>query len=223
MLVDVDAGGDPDIEFVPTSPIVWQEIVVDLGTANTDDDAPLRNLADAEGYLEERMLDLRVADQDSLTDALPMPVAETDWMPEGFVCRWTLTGRGELSKALNEEATDVLANQLRDRSSSGSPFVWTESVRDYSAPPLPDLETLVESDEIISELVELSNEIRGDDAARAELRAKTGDVWKWRTDEEHEDVSEERIALDDKRLDDLIDRAVTRSIDELATRRDNAN
>ncbi len=223
LIVDVDAGSDPDIEFVPTSPIVWQEIVVDLGTVSTDDDTPLRNLADAEGYLEERMLDLRTADQDSLTDTLSMPVAETNWMPEGFVCRWTLSGRGELFEALDEEATDVLANRLRDRSSSASPFVWTESVRDYSAPPLPDLETLVESDEIISELVELSNEIQEDDATRGELQARMGDVWEWRTDEEHEDVSEDRIALDEERLDDLIDRAVTRSIDELATRRENAN
>lgn len=223
LLVDMDADSVPDIEFVPTSPIVWQEIAVDIGAARTDDDTQLRNLADAEGYLEERMFDLRTADRNALTDTLPMPVAETDWTPEGFVCRWRLTGRGELFEALDEEATDVLASRLRDRSSSDSPFVWTESVRDYTAAPLPDLETLVESDEIISEFVDLAEEFREDDATRNELRAKTGDVWEWRTDEEHEDVSEDRIALDGSRLDDLIDRAVAQAIDELATRRQNAN
>ncbi|WP_136591498.1 metallophosphoesterase family protein [Salinigranum halophilum] len=223
LLVEVEAGSDPNIEFVPTSPIVWQEIVVDLETASTDGGSHLRNLADAERYLEERMIDLQNADQEALTDALGVPIADTDWAPEGFVCRWTLSGRGELFEALDEEATDVLATHLRKRWQSMSPFVWTESVRDHSAQPLPDLETLIESDEIISELVELTNEIREDDEAREELRGEAGDLWKWQTEEEHEDVPEEQLPLNDKRLDQLIDRALTRSIDELVTRRNNAN
>jgi len=85
LLVDMDAGSDPDIEFVPTSPIVWQEIVVDLSTASTDDDTPLRNLADAEGYLEERML---ISGQRtktlSLTPFRCRWLRQTDWMPEGL-------------------------------------------------------------------------------------------------------------------------------------------
>lgn len=223
LLVEVDAGTVPDIEFVPTSRIVWQEITVDIGTATTDDGNPLRNLGDAEAHLDERMFDLRTADPETLTDDLSIPVADTHWQPDGFVCRWTLTDRGELFEALDEEATDVLANRLRNRSSGDSSFVWTESVRDQTAPPLPELNELVEADEIIGELVELTEELRDDESVRADLRAKTGEVWEWRTDEEHEDIPEDRVALDENRLDDLIDRAVTQAINDLAARRQNAN
>lgn len=223
LLVELNTGTAPDIEFVPTSPIVWQEITVDSGTATTGDGNPLRNLADAEAHLDERMFDLRTADPETLTDDLSIPVADTDWKPDGFVCRWIVTGRGELFEALDEEATDVLADRLRNRSSGDSAFVWTESVRDQTAPPLPELDELVESDEIISELVELTEELRDDGSVRADLRAETGEVWEWRTDEEHENIPEDRIALDENRLDDLIDRAVTQAINDLAARRQNAN
>jgi DNA repair exonuclease SbcCD nuclease subunit len=223
LLVEVEVGTVPEIEFVPTSPIVWQEIAVDIDTAAADDENSLRNLADAEAHLDERMFDLRTADPATLTEDLPIPVADTDWQPDGFVCRWTLTGRGELFEALDEEATDVLANRLRNRNSGDSTFVWTESVRDQTAPPLPELDELVESDEIIGELVELTEELRDDESVRADLRAETGEVWEWRTDEEHEDIPEDRVALDENRLDELIDRAVTQAINELAARRQNAN
>jgi exonuclease SbcD len=223
LLVDIDAGAAPTITFVPTSPIVWQEMRVDIDTATVDDTTPLRNLSDVETYLNERMFDLRTADRDTVIDDLSIPVSEMDWTPNGFVCRWTLTGRGELYEVLDEEAMDVLTDRLRDHSSGDSPFVWTESIRNHTAAPLPDLETLVESNEIIAELVDLTDELRDDEGARVDLRDATGDVWDWRSSEEHEDIPEDRIALDEHRIDDLIDRAVTRAVDELATRRQNEN
>lgn len=218
LIVEIEARGDPAVEFVPTSPIVWQRIDIDVGEA-TLDDQPLRNLTDLESYVDDLAIDLRTSEYDPFLTAVDLPVAEVDWEPEGIVCRWELTGRGELHEVLDEEATDVLAERLRERLASGSPFVWTETVRDRTAAPLPDADILIEEDEVIGELVSLADEMREDNEVRDELRSLTGEVWEWVDDPDREDTPADRFALDTRRLDDLLERAVTQAIDELAAHR----
>lgn len=223
LIVEIEAGNEPDVEFVPTSPIVWQRINVDVGEVTLDDDQPLRNLTDLESYVDDLAIDVRTANYDSFLSKHDLPVAEVDWEPEGIVCRWELSGRAELHEVLDEEATDVLAERLRDRLAGGSPFVWTEAVRDRTAAPLPDVEVLVEEDEVIGELVSLADEMRVDDEARDDLRSVTGEVWEWVDDPDREETPADRFALDPDRLDDLLDRAVTQAIDELAAQRYDAH
>lgn len=221
LLVDVAVDEPPDPTFVPTSPVVWRDRTVDVGDGGADGDAP-HNLADVESRVEDRTLDLRTTDPERLLADLDLPVETRGWEPAGFVCRWTLAGRGAVHDALDDEATGVLAERLRDRATDDSPFVWTESVRDRTAPPLPDRETLAERDEAVAELLALADELRADPEFRDRLRSAVGDVWQPVDDPDRERVPPDRLALDDARLDDLFDRALDRSVEELATRRDDA-
>lgn len=222
LLVDIEANEEPEIEFVPTSPIIWQRIGVDISDT-TAEGSPIRNLTDTESYIDDIALELRTLDyQDFLTE-MDISVAEVKWSPEGVVCRWELTGRGELHDILDREATTTLADRLRDRLSNGSPFVWTEDVRDRTAAPLPDTETLIEDDEVIGELVTLAEEIHDDPDACDDLRSVTGEVWEWVDDPDRDDIPADRFALHPERLDDLLDQAVTQAIDELAKQRYDAH
>ncbi|WP_290816807.1 exonuclease SbcCD subunit D [Halovivax sp.] len=219
LVAEVEPRHEPDLEFVPTSPIVWRRLAIDVGEATRPDGGALRNLSDVEAVAEERALVLRETDYAGFCDEVDLPVADVDWDVEGVVCRWELTGRGEPSETLDAEATAVLAERLRDRLGGGSPFVWTESVRDRTAAPLPDAETLIAEDEVIGELVALAEELRTDPDARADFRADAGAVWEWVDDPDRETVPADRLALDPDRLDDLLERAARRAIDELATGR----
>lgn len=219
LLVDVDANTDPEIEFIPTSPIVWRHESVDVAAT----EGRIQNLTDLEGHLEERALEVRGDDGADLV-AHDIPVAETDWEPAGLIVRWTLTGRSEVHDILDDdEATSVLTERLRDRLGDGAPFVWTETVRNRVRPALPDRETLIEDDDVIAELVALTDELRDDPAAREDLRGEAGDLWEWVDDQDREDTPPDRLPLDDERLDDLIDQALRTAIDELALRRYNVD
>lgn len=220
LLVTLKAGTAPDVSFLPTSPIVWRRVAVDVGAGITADGGAPRNLTDLEGCLADRALDVREADAASLVDH-DLPIADHDWEPEGFVCRWELTGRGEVHDVLADdgEATETLAERLRSRLEGNSPFVWTTAVRDRTGPPIPDRETLAENDDVVAELLSLAAELGEDPDVRADLREEAGDVWERVDDPDREDNPPDRLALSDDRLDDLLDRAVATAIDELAVGR----
>lgn len=221
LLVTLEAHRDPALEFVPVSPIVWHEEVIDIGEATPE--SPLRNISEAETFIDERALDLRAADLAEVPALPDMPLADTDWEPDGFVCRWTFTGCGELHEVLDAEARDVLAERLRSRLGDGQPFVWTEAVRDRTGMPIPDIETLADDDEVIGELRTLARELREDPAVRAELRGRTGDVWEWVEDPDREGTPPDRFPLDEDRLDRLIDRGLQTAIDHLAVQRNHVD
>lgn len=221
LLVTVERDAEPDVEFVPTSPIVWHEHEIDIGDVAADQ--TLRNISDAETYIDDRALDLRNTELSDLVTFEGIPIADVDWDPDGFVCRWTFTGRGDLHDVLDSEATSVLAERLRNRLGDGQPFVWTEAVRDRTGVPIPDIETLADDDEVIGELHALVSDLRDDPAIRDDLRTKTGDVWEWVDDPDREDMPPDRQALDDERLDDLIDRALQTAVDCLAVQRNHVD
>lgn len=215
LVVDLEAGAAPSIEFVPTSPIVWEHRIVDVGA---DDHHAVQNLTDLEQYLEGSVLDLQKRDPADLITH-DVPVADTDWEPDGVICRVTLTGRSSVTEILDDEATEHLTERLRDRLADLRPFLWTESVRDRVSPPLPPRETLIAEDRVIAELDALVEELRTDPGVRQELRGEAGDLWEQVDDRDREDVPADRLPLDDDRLEDLIDDARRTAIDELAVRR----
>ncbi len=217
LLVDLETGADPDISFLPTSPIVWQRVTVDVGASA---DRSLGNLTDLVGHLADRALDFQDVDAASLVDH-DLALADHDWEPEGVVCRWELTGRGDLHHVLRDGdgATETVAERLRSRLDGTAPFVWTETVRDRTGPPIPDRETLAREDDVVAELLSLTDKIRGDPDARAELRDAAGEVWEVVDDPDRQDTPPDRLPLSDDRLDELVDRAVDVALDELATRR----
>lgn len=254
LLVELEAGAEPDVEFLPTSPIVWHRATVDVGGAaasgtgepatndgpapdcepaaagapvpdgaRATDGAP-KNLTDLEAVLEERALDLQEADATAFVEH-DLPIADHDWEPEGFVCRWVLTGRGEVHSVVNDdpEARATLSDRLRSRLDGTAPFVWTECVRDRTGPPVPDRETLAEEDDVVAELCSLTEELRTQASVREELRDRTGEVWEPVEDPDREDVPPDRLPLSDDRLDDLVDRALETALNELAVRRNHVD
>lgn len=224
LLVELAADSEPDIEFVPTSPLVWRRVTVDVETAASAADESLKNLTDLEGYLADRALELQAVDAEHLVDH-DIRLADNDWEPDGFVYRWELTGRGEIAAVLDDdpEATETLAERLRSRLDGTAPLLWTESVRDRTGPAIPAPETLAENDDVIAELLSLTEELATDPDEREQFREKAGEVWEPVMSSDREETAPDRLALSEARLDDLVDRAREIALEELAVRRNHVD
>jgi DNA repair exonuclease SbcCD nuclease subunit len=201
---------DVSMEFVPTSPVVWQTIDVDVSELDSPTVADVKremiNAAD------------RIAPPDPF-EGTPVTVRGPDHARsiEGYVCRWRLTGNGSAHETLSgdEEVLVTLEEQLRQDLSGREPGIWTESVRDETGPAIPDVEELRDEDRVIDETLTMFDEY--DQETLRERFADTdvvGLAWEPTTD--HEAVEPDELALTDEKIDELIDRAQQQVLEELA-------
>ncbi|WP_254861826.1 metallophosphoesterase family protein [Halovivax gelatinilyticus] len=209
LLVELDAAGSCEMEFVPTSPVVWRSVAVDVG------DESISSIPDIERHIERSVDDL-AATTDRF-DGTSVSVRDPEWEVDGYVCRWTLTGNGPVHETLgaDPEAVYELTRRLRRTLAGRRPFVWTEAVRDETGPPIPAIDDLRGTDRVIDEFLALADEF--DDAARDRFRDEVGMLWQ--PVDDHEEGRPDELALTDDRLDELVDRARERVLGELARRR----
>lgn len=210
-IVELDAEGDYEMEFVPTSPVVWQTVTVDVGSEE------VTSLPDIERQIEQTVDEFSAPT--ALFDGTSVTVRDPDWDIDGYVCRWELTGNGPVHETLagdEEEALHELTRRLRDRLTSRQPFVWTEAVRNATGPPIPSIDELQGDDRVIDEYLALVDELEREEA-RDLFRSEVGKAWEQVDD--HEDGRPDALPLTDERLDELIERAQERVLEELALRR----
>lgn len=220
LIVELDAGEPPGLEFVPTASIGWQTVEIDVEELDSGTGRRVANLTDLEGYLVDEGLELQDKNLEELV-AHDFTVLEADWEPKGFICRWILRGRGEVHQVLAEAdgEVSVIEEHVRDRLRDDEPFVWTEAIRDRAKPPLPDRETLVEENDVIAEFVDLVDDFRTDPDEREAIREVAGGAWEVVEDPDRETTRHDRVPMTDGRLDELIDEAAEIAITRLAANR----
>ena len=220
LIVELDAGEPPEIEFIPTGSIAWQTIEIDVEELNSGSKMRVANLTDLEGHLVEEGLDLQDQSLEELV-AHDFAMVESDWKPKGFICRWILRGRSEVHEVLAEAdgEVSVIEERVRDRLREDDPFVWTEAIRDRTKLPLPDRETLVEENDVIAEFVELVDDFRRDRDELEAIRKVAGGAWEMVEDPDSETTRHDRVPMTDGRLDELIDEATEIAITKLAANR----
>lgn len=214
--VDVSVGRNPEMVFVPTAPILWNTRAIDIAEFDREDQT-IANLTDLEEELVHRGRALTSQAPNAHID-FDIPVASDSWGIDGCVVRWTLTGRGDVSTMLGASSEEVryLTEQVRTALVDEDPFVWTETIRNRTEPPLPDRDTLVEEDALVAEFVDLVEDVRADEEARTALREVAGGAWQYVEDPDREEVRDTRIALTDERLDELLEMATETAISHLA-------
>lgn len=214
-LVELEADGTCDLEFVPTGQVVWRTETVSI-EGESEETEPPSKVPEIRSVLEERLLDLEPS---KMRAEIDVPVREDDWTPTGIMCRWVLAGRGPAHETLtsDEEVIDMLRSELRNEYGRRSPFVWTEDVRVRTGPPLPPLEEL-RDDPVFERFAQTVEEIRSDEETRDHLvTSKMGTVCEW--DDGSEEDQPEHLQVTDDDLDRMIDRAADLVIDELRERR----
>ena len=208
-IVDLTPDGPIDIEFVSTSPIVWQTIDVDVGNSETS------SIQDIERAVTGIANELS-APMD-LFDGTPVTMRDPNWGIDAYVCRWRLTGNGPAYETLSrdEDAASALERRLRDTLSSRNPVIWTESVRNEMGPEIPDTEELRTDDRVVDEFLTMLEERNREDL-RDEVRDSGVVGVAWEPVDDHEETKPDELPLTDSKLDELIERAQQRALEELA-------
>lgn len=206
--VELEENSSPELEFIPVSPISWREQKIDIEENN------LQNLTDIEGKASNIAKNSE-ADFEKI-EGQGLHVKNNSFDLEGFIYRWKMKGRGEVHSQLEDnDSVEVLRDNLRDKSFSFRPFVWTEEIKNRSRPQLPEIDD-IEENEVIRGFEDLISEFEEDSEINQELKNATGKIWKETDDEAN--IKEKRLALTDEKLDELVERAEEKLKDELLRR-----
>lgn len=209
-LVELDSDETADIEFVPTSPVVWQTPEVDVSGEDVE------SIPDLERRVERAADDLSAPTD--LFGSSDVTVRDPEWGIEGYICRWRLTGNGPAHETLSrdDEVVHELTRRLRQQLMSRKTFIWTEAVRETTGPPVPSIDELQGEDPVIDEFLDLMAEFEGEEM-RETFEAALGKAWE--SADDHEETQPDQLPLTDERLTDLVDQAQQRVVEELAIRR----
>jgi DNA repair exonuclease SbcCD nuclease subunit len=145
VLVDADPAGACKVEFRPLDVVRWENILVDLTTAEGIDDV-------------FRLIDNAVG------AALDAAVGRS------LVCRIQLTGRTALrDTVLHGRVLDDLCQDLNAEWSSQSPFAWCDRITQSLRLPF-DRAAVLAAGGFLAEVLTAADDLRSDPANLAELR-----------------------------------------------------
>ncbi|MFN2364058.1 MAG: exonuclease SbcCD subunit D [Halarsenatibacteraceae bacterium] len=186
-----DPGENIKLEFIPTSPVIYKKIEVDISDLSRN----LRRLSDLEELLLEKAeeqldnnlfteIDFYGMENENVSTA-----GEVNY--EGVIIRWLITGRSSLHERiadnLAEAETEVKAYLNKQLAAKGmEPFVWTHSVQLRTSRELPDLEEIREN-EIYQAVARVIQDLSEDSELEAELLSEWGSIWEGSEDHENRD------------------------------------
>ena len=214
LLVQLRPGTEPSIKLVPTSPVIWINRQVEIRQDDESiDDIRERLLEEARHILDSNPAESLEVD---LADGEAIQV-------DGFIVRWELTGKGRVHRDViskDEEGTrDYLTDELRGELGSAYPFVWTESVHFSTAPPLPQLETIPEEDEVLQHLDRVYRAIKNGEA-REDILQAMGDIWYEQKD--HEETRDYQFPVTDDAYARVVEKAYRLAVERIVEGRDQA-
>ncbi|NLO89234.1 MAG: DNA repair exonuclease [Clostridia bacterium] len=179
-LVEAQHPDTPGVYFIPTSPIIWIEKEVSIESSH--------GLEDIDN-IEELIL---TAGNELKESPLPLPHSSLEpkgfgFTPDGYIVRWVITGRGTIHERViegkEEEIAAHLEQVLRENMDMNKPFVWTESVRINTRSPMPDMDDLIEKDEIIRILNDICSQMEREPELREKALSLLGNIWQRPTPE----------------------------------------
>lgn len=206
LLVELDRLQGSSITFLPTASVIYkrQEIFID------EEPAP-----ETLEELEER---INEAAQTILEKK------ENGRYPiEGYVLEWIIKGRGVLHarlKGQQQEATELLTENLRERYQDERPFLWTNAVSLRTKNPL-DYEKLLEKNQVLSKLEQVIKRCLKEEEMQGKLKEELGSIWRGKKDLEDKDEKDDfRFHLDEDGLQDLLERAKEMILEKLVEGRE---
>ena len=239
VVVDLIPGEEGRVEFIPVSPVVWriEELRIDANPEelpeNTDDLSGLIQrraevlLTESSTRIRRSLLTGRAAPDRAGQNGPDDSVLECVEPISGYIVRWIITGRGEIHRQIADDKEEVCEGLLAAaRSSPGSaqsgetPFIWSETVKIMTGPPIPDLADLLKEDETFQELDRVLKDLRTEEGIKL-VTGVLGGVW-----EEAEEAEEYNSVKMQYRKDDgpnslasLIEEATQLAVEEIMKRR----
>ena len=149
-VVDVDAAGYVEYEFVPVDVVRWDDQIISI--------EGIRDMEELVQCVDDRVQAL-----------------QREHQREGMIVRWQLQGRGELHRELSRPGRlDELLAVVRERWGAGPGFVWTESFIDNTDPEI-DRAALLQEENLLGDFLRLAE--TDDETTLEEFRRAMGEVF----------------------------------------------
>ncbi|CCU81158.1 DNA double-strand break repair protein Mre11 [Halanaerobium saccharolyticum subsp. saccharolyticum DSM 6643] len=203
ILVEVDSNLKIKENFVPLSPIIFKEIVVDLERENElDNITKLQQLINEK--LEKQFNNIKINNK------------SRKYKIKAAVIRLNIVGRTPVHQYVadnREELEETLLEDMRIKFSRESPSLWLHSLILRTAKPLKNLEELKKSSQLYQNINQLINDLLTDNELNQELLAEWGQIWQG--DENAEDRSNYRFYADSKLQKNILEEVEKIIISEL--------
>ena len=203
ILVEVDSNLKIKENFVPLSPIIFKEIVVDLERENElDNITKLQQLINEK--LEKQLNNIKINNK------------SRKYKIKAAVIRLNIVGRTPVHQYVadnREELEETLLEDMRIKFSRESPSLWLHSLILRTAKPLKNLEELKKSSQLYQNINQLINDLLTDAELNQELLAEWGQIWQG--DENAEDRSNYRFYADSKLQKNILEEVEKIIISEL--------
>lgn len=206
LLVDFHSNDKIEISFIPTSPLIWYRIEVDITTDPMNIPGNLEDIKNLMIKAGEKVLSKGI----EIPEELAIPADCSLDFIEGYIVQWILCGRGEIHQLLieDDDVADMLASELRSHFKDQRPFIWTDSVVIRTENNLPTLSQFKNVSSIGKEIEDILNSAN----FREMVQKEFGDIWEMRSD--HENINESKFQMDDESYKQIIDRAVNLIIEK---------
>ncbi len=206
LLVELDRLQGSSITFLPTASVIYKRQEIRL-----DEEPAPETLEELEDKISEAAQILLTKKENG-----PYPI-------EGYILEWIVKGRGALHGRLMEqqqEAADVLMENLRERFGGERPFLWTNAVSFRTKSPL-DYERLLADNQVLPKLEQVIASCLADEKMQRKLREELGSIWRGKEDPEDKDEKDDfRFHLSEAGLQDLLARAKEMILEKLAEGRE---
>ncbi len=149
-LVDVDAAGYVEYEFVPVDVVRWDDQMISI--------EGMRDMEELVQRIDDRVHALQHMNQ-----------------RHGMIVRWQLHGRGSLHcELIRQGRLDDLLTTVRERWGVGPGFVWAESFIDKTEQEI-DRAALLQEENLLGDFLRLAE--AGDEAMSQEFRQAMGELF----------------------------------------------
>lgn len=198
-LVEVMEDLSEHIEFIPTSPVVWRRIKVNINDCEKvpEDINELEELLIKKG---DEILNSSLKAPENLCCTYPI-----DKVVEGYIVQWIIEGRGKIHELLcddKDKAEKHITESMNKYFLNSSPFLYSDSVIINTSKEMPDLDYLIKSSEIIREVENLRKRCFEEDDLKRELINSFGKIFE--NDTSSEDIDEEKIQLNEELIEEIV-------------------
>jgi len=203
IFVKVDDTRKIELEFLPTSSVIWDKIEINI---NENGDKTPENLTELIELISNRAKSLK-----HTFSVIPKGFKNNEDLSEivkGYVIRWVITGRGNLKNIFEDSSDDiseVICEELNLRFMQDDVFVLTDSIDVRIENPVTDYRKFLENNGTIKKLYELCEGARHEGKFRSALIESFGQAWEKNYDSEN--LNNLKAQLDQDAFDKILNEA----------------
>jgi DNA repair exonuclease SbcCD nuclease subunit len=207
MLVEAADDKIANVQYIPISQVIFKKININLDMI--EEQSP-NNISDLESIIKSKA-------EDVISEA---EIAERyERIVRGYAVKWTISGRSEVYKLLeekDEELIDYLLESLNSKLSNRSPFIYSDSIEFNIGRPIGDLELLKAENSVYKEISSFAQLCMDEEDVKQQLIRRLGGLWEMTGD--LEDINFKKLQLDEETLHSIIKQAEQLAVDVLLQR-----